>query len=139
MDHQSQQPVASGKTTNPQPVEPLTRPVTVANQQDKPKLNISDNEAQAILTINNLQARQKPKTKPPIKLLIAVLGLILVVVLVSFLLGAFKPGGNSKSSNPVSGLGLPNQSNPKSGKDVSNQINQDVNACSNPLNATTVC
>jgi hypothetical protein len=139
MDNKGQQPATTSQTANPQPVVSPPQTVAAANPQDKPKLDISDNEAQAILMINNLQGRQKPKTKPPIKLLIAVLGLILVVVLVSFLLGAFKPGGGTKASNSGSGIGLPNQSNPTSGNDVSKQINQDVNTCSNPVNATTVC
>lgn len=139
MDHQSQQPVTNAQTTNSRPVEPLAQTVAAANQQDKPQLDLSVNQAQALLTINNLQPRQQPKTKLPIKVVIAILGLITLVVLISFALGAFKPGGSLKSSNPASGLGVPNQSDPKNGKDVSNQINQDVNTCSNPLNATTVC
>ena len=116
--------------------QPQTEPA--ANQQNKPVLNMSDSEAQSLLSINNLQAWQQPKTKPPTKLLIAALALIVFAILVSVLLGSYKPGGGSKSTS-AGGLGLPNQSNPTSGNDVNNQINQDTKTCSNPVNASLVC
>jgi len=139
MENQNQQPNTTGQTTIPQPVVPLAQTVTATNQQDKPKLNISSNQAQALLTVNNLLTAQQSKTKPPVKLLITVIGLIAFAILTSYLMGAFKPGEGSKSSNSSSGIGLPNQSDPTSGSDVSKQINQDEKSCSSPVNAVTVC
>jgi hypothetical protein len=138
MDNQNQQLTATGQTTNQQSVVPPTQTITVANQLVKPRLNIFDSEAQSILSINNLQVTQHPKTKAPIKLVIAAMGLIVIVVLVSYLIGSFKPGRGSNSSIS-GGLGLPSQSNPTSGSGVSKQINQDVKTCANPLSAATVC
>jgi 8-oxo-dGTP pyrophosphatase MutT (NUDIX family) len=120
-----------------------TSPAATAAQpglQPKPELQVSDAEAKALLLINNLQASQQPKTKSPVKLklLIAVAGLIIFVVIASMLVGAFKTKGSSLTSGS-SGLGLPTQTNPSKGSDVTNQVNQDVKACSNPLNGITSC
>jgi hypothetical protein len=137
MDNQNQQPTATAQTDNPQSVTPVTQTVAAANQPPKPTLNLSDSEAQALLTINNLQAAQQPKThRPRSKLLILAAALIIVAVVVGFLVGAYKPGG---SKSPSSTFGLPNQSEPTSGSETTNQINQDVKSCSNPLNAVTSC
>ena len=138
MDNQNHPPVASAQPPNPQPGMPPAQTVTGGNQPGKPKLQLSDSEARDLLMLHNLQAAQQPKAKVPIKLVITILGLIVFVVVVSVLLGSFKPGGSSTSSSP-GGLGLPNQSSPTSGSDVTNQINHDVKACSNPVNATLAC
>jgi hypothetical protein len=137
IDSQNQQPIATAQTGGPQSVTPVIQTVMTANQPPKPTLNLSNSEAQALLTINNLQAAQQPKThRPHSKLLILAVALIVVAVVVSFLVGAYKPGG---SKSPSSTFGLPNQSEPTSGSETSSQINQDVKSCSNPLNAVTSC
>ena len=101
---------------------------------DKPQLNLSDKEAQALLALNNVSVKQS-RSKPPLKLLIMI-GLLLAFVLIaSFMASAFKPATKPNSN----GLGLPNQSNPSNSQGVTNQINRDVKTCSNPLNATLVC
>jgi hypothetical protein len=136
MDNQNPQPITPDRATTKQPVVSQTEAAIPTNQQDKPKLDLSSSEAQSLLVLNDLQAGKQPKTKVPIKLVTIITVLIMVAVLASFLLGAFKPGGSSKTSG---GVGLPSQSDPSSGSGASNQINQDVKACANPLNATTVC
>jgi|HubBroStandDraft_1064217.scaffolds.fasta_scaffold816189_1 hypothetical protein len=138
MDNQNPQPTVPSQLNEGQSVTPQPQTVAPANEQDKPKLDLSSSEAQSLLVLNNLQTSQQPKTKLPTKLLIVIIALILLVVITSFLVGAFKPGGTPKSSNP-GGLGIPNQSDTNSGSGVSKQINQDVKSCSNPVNAATVC
>jgi hypothetical protein len=62
-----------------------------------------------------------------------------VLILVGYLLGGLKSGGGSNASNSSNGVGLPNQSNNYTGNGTTKQINQDVNSCSNPVNAVTTC
>lgn len=101
----------------------------------RPHPQLDDDAVQSLLTINNLQAGQRPKAKLPRNLLLAIMALIALVIAASYLLGAFKPGASTKPGR----VGLPDQPAARSGKDINNQINQDVKACSNPVNATLVC
>lgn len=138
MDNESPKPLANAQPTNPKPVIQPPQAEAV-NQQAEPKLDIPNEAASALLTISNLQGARRPKSKPPTVLLISAISLIVLAILVSYLMGAFKSGANTTSSNPGSGVGLPNQSSTTGGNDTSNQINQDVKACSDPVNAATVC
>lgn len=139
MDSKDQLPTEATHEAKPQPVVPPTQAVTPAAQPAKPKLDISDGAAQALLMINDLQAKSRPTKKYPTKLLIAAAALILLVVVASILLGTIKSNGASTSSGSGSGIGLPNQSDSGTGSNTTNQINQDVNSCSNPVNAVSVC
>lgn len=137
MDNKNQQPVYPDQPAAPRPVVLPTQEITRTAQEDKPKLIVSDGEAQALLALNNLRAGQGPKAKlPPTRFLI----IIALAILTSFAIGAVKTGSNSKSSSSGSNLGIPNQAVPTNGRDnVTNQINKDVNSCANPLTAMSYC
>jgi hypothetical protein len=137
-DSNNHQPVSS-PTPAITPTTPFSAQPNPGSQQDKPKIKISDSEAQALLLVQNLQTSQGPKRVLPAKLLIITGILVTLVILASFLLGAIKPSSNSPSTSPTSGLGIPNQTNTYTGSGTSSQINQDVKACANPVNAMTVC
>lgn len=118
--------------------EPIQATVS-GDHPDKPKPQFSDSEAQALLSISNLQTDRHPKTKLPLSLLITIAALVVIVIAASYALSALKHGTRANTANSSNSLGLPNQSVPSSGKGVSNQINQDVKSCSNPVNASLVC
>lgn len=135
MSDQNQQP---NLPTLPAAANPIA-PNDVNNQQAKPKVTMSDKEVQALLAINNLQAKQRPDTKGPNKIIIVALVLILFAILVSYLVGSFKPGNGSQSTSSGGKLGFPQQSSPTTENSATNQVNQDVKSCTNPVNAVTVC
>jgi len=139
MNNQNRRPSATNQTTNPQHSVPPSKKATNLNQQGKRKLDLSESEAQALLTLNKFEADQKPKTHPPLKLLAIAIALIVIAVIAGYAVESAKPGESSNSSNSANDVGLPNQSPPSSGSGVSNQINQDVKSCSNPVNAALVC
>ncbi len=122
--------------TDASSAQPAT-PMNPNQPATKPQTNFTDKDAQAILALHNLQASPRRVAKPPTKLLIALAGLILLVILMSLLLGHVKP--SSKNQSNPSGLGVPNQSSPSTTQGVNKQINKDVKACSNAVNATLVC
>ena len=139
MDNQAPQPAVQihPPAENQQPQQPAESKSPATGQPDGSTLAISDKEAQALLAINHMQAPKVSKIELKTKLLIAVVGLILVAVITSVLLGSVGPGGTPKASN-LTGPGS-SDSNPTSGNGVSNQINQDVKSCSNPVNAVSEC
>jgi hypothetical protein len=137
MDHENQKPTPIDHSTSSQPVQPLVQTEINEGQQSKPDLKMTDGEARALLAMKGLQASERKKAKVPTKLIIAIAALVIGVILVSYLLGALKPGSTHSSSS--NGIGLPNQSNSGTGNSTTNQINQDVKACSNGVNALTVC
>jgi flagellar basal body-associated protein FliL len=100
---------------------------------------MTDSQVEALFAINNLQAKQQSKSKKPKKILIVALSLVVFAILVSYFIGSFKPSSSSPSSSSGGKLGLPQQSSPTSENSATNQVNQDVKACSNPVNAVTVC
>ncbi len=131
---------AKGQQTNQSipPANPVsTPPINQGVGNDQPGSVITDSQAQAILEINNLQARQQPKNKFPIKYLIITAFVIVLTIIASFFMGSFNSTKKTNSSGLT--IGLPKQSNATSGRGVSNQINQDVKACSNPVNAALIC
>lgn len=136
MENQNQSYQQNQPPTDAGVVQPS--PLTDSHQQTaKTPATFTDQDAQAILALHNLQASPSRVTKPPTKLLIALAGLILLVILMSLLLGYVKPS-NKNQSNPA-GIGVPNQSNPSTTQGVNKQINKDVKACSNAVNAALAC
>ena len=135
MDNQEPQPLSHTEPTTAQPVAaPAPVPaVTAAPQQtERPTLAVSDEAAQALLAINNLQTAQKQKARLPMSLIISVLVVIVLVVLASVSLGKLK-----SSSDPTK-PGAASQSG-NAGSKVDSQINQDVSNCTNVVNAISEC
>jgi hypothetical protein len=134
MEDQHSRPVSH--QVPPTAIPPVGSPKSVATAATNaaPKPALGDGEAQAILAINHLQAPTHTKAKLPTKLLIICAALILLVIVTDFLLGTMKSKNNTGSS-----VGLPSQSAPAGGNSTTNQINQDVQSCSNAVNAATVC
>jgi hypothetical protein len=94
MDPNNTQPTLPTEPTVPSPVQPIQTPITVS-QQEKPKLEISDSEAKALLTLKSAQIVQPMKTsKPPMRILLIVSTLLGLVVLASYLVGSFKPSAS---------------------------------------------
>lgn len=137
MDNQNRKPTADDKPLTQQQTTP-TSGLNNANKQAKSSIDVSDIDAKALLAIQNFQTTQ-PKKKHGSKLILACLALLAALILVAYLLGALKPGNSNNSSNSSSNIGLPNQSNNYTGNGTTKQINQDVNSCSNPVNAVTTC
>jgi len=136
MDDQNQQPSVPAKPVPPQPVV-APAPVALASEQiEKPKLDISDETAQALLVVNNIQAGQRQKSKLPVTLIISIAVVILLAILSSALLGKVKSGASTLSSSSTNS-GATSQSG--SAASVDKQINQDVNSCTNPVNAVSDC
>ncbi|HET9098508.1 MAG TPA: hypothetical protein VFN51_02725 [Candidatus Saccharimonadales bacterium] len=119
----------------PEAANPAAEPLPVESK--KPSLNLSDAEAQALLLVNGVQAAQVRHKKLPLGILITVASLIILAVMAALVVSSLKPGGGVKSGS--SSIGLPNQASPSTGGDVTNNINQDVQTCSNPVNASLVC
>lgn len=136
MDNQEKQPQQNQTPTDTSAAQPAPA-ISSYPPATKPQTNFTDKDAQAILALHNLQASPSRVAKPPTKLLIALAGLIVLVVLMSLLLGYVKP--RSKNQPNSSNLGIPNQSSPSTTQGVNQQINKDVKACSNAVNATLVC
>lgn len=135
-----QQPIVR----NPLPAEKVATTIApgpaAPNLEHDSKLDISDAQARALLTINNLQSGHVPhkSTKPPIGLLVTFATVVLLVVIASFVLGnhASRTNLNPSSSNSAT----PSSSRPDTNNSsTTNQINQDVNSCSNPLIAVSQC
>lgn len=140
MDDQNQQPPARVEPTSPQPVvAPVPAAVVPQQQTEKPKLDVSDEAAQALLMFNGVQASQKPKAKLPITLIISIIVLILLAILSNALLGKAKSTSGSTSSSNATNSGATNQSGNAPSSSVDSQINQDVNSCTNPVNAVSSC
>lgn len=139
MDNQDQQPGANSQPVDPQPIAIPTHNMAATPQQKKPELNLSDQEAQAILAINNIEASQHRKLKLPIGMLITIAVLIVLVAAASYMLSSLKTGNNTKSANTTNTGSSSDQSTSATGKGVDNQVNQDVNSCSNVVNALSEC
>jgi cytoskeletal protein RodZ len=138
MDNQNQQPLAH---TEPASSEPVVAPVRAAVSQaqiEKPKLEISDETAQALLVVNGIQAGQRQKTKLPVTLIISIIIVILLAILSNALLGKVKTNGSTSASKSTNSSSA-SQSDTAPGSSVDNQINHDVNSCANPVNAVSDC
>lgn len=139
MDDQSRQPLEINQQQTKQPETPTAPGPITHNQDHKTKLNISDEQAQALLAINNLQ-RSPPKqhTRAPVGLLITLATIVVLVIVASVILSNIKPGSNTTTT--TSGSSTPSSSSSSEKNDgTTNQINQDVNGCSNPLTAISQC
>jgi hypothetical protein len=142
MDNQNQQPVSNG----PQPIRQVETTITTVHEpatpnsaHNKPKLNISDEQAQAILAINNLQRSptQAKNTKMPISLIITLIAVVAIAIVASILVGNIKPKVHAKTS--PSSTTSNSSSSGTTNDSTTNQINQDVGSCSNPLTAISQC
>lgn len=145
MDPQPNSPTPTQPTSTP-PVaaKPTPPPILGTNPPVKPKIQMTDAQAQALLQIHNLQPEPSSNHLSP-KVIILAVGFIVLSLLFSYFMGGVgktsgsKSGGSSTTS-AGSSLGIPSQSSTPSGSnDTTQQINNDANACSNPLNALTVC
>ena len=138
MDNQDQMPVAHVDPTNPEPVASPTQVTAPTNPVTKPKLDIPDDAARSLLTINSAQSSQTAKHRLPIGIIITILVLIALVVISSFAVGKAKPVvNNGATTSPNSGAS--DSSGSSDSNSVNNQINQDVKSCTNPVNAVSEC
>jgi hypothetical protein len=148
MDNQDHPPTSNSPATPvaPVPINPVqtgTVPaqgvVAPTSQPAKPELAVPDAAALALLTVSNVQANTHPERKFPTKMVIAIVALIILVLAASGATGFFK----SKQSSDLTGQGsVPAQQNqPGTGNssDTTKQINKDVQSCTDPVNAVTVC
>jgi cytoskeletal protein RodZ len=138
MDNQTQQHLTH---TEPADSEPIAERVPTAAprvQTERPKLEVSDETAQALLVVNGTQAGQRQKTKLPVTLIMSIIIVILLAILSNALLGKAKTNGRASTSETTSS-GAASQSDTAPGSSVDNQINQDVNSCANPVNAVSDC
>lgn len=118
----SQPPPKLNPTPNPEQ-SPYTSIAT------EPKL--TDTDAQTLLTINNLQTK-KPAKRPSWLLIVTI---IIVVALIGAT--AYKSFGHTiKKTAANSNTSLPGKNNPLTNGGT---INQQVQYCSNVINASTVC
>jgi len=130
--------VPSQQSNLPSVPTPTPSKVNSPDQTDKPKLDVTVEEAQALLLVNNVQVGKQHKSGPSLSLVISVVILLVAVVAVTYIVGSAKPGkssngaGNSiTKSTSQSGNTVPNS--------TSSQINQDVNSCSNLATAVSQC
>jgi ATP-dependent Zn protease len=137
MENQRPGSTESAQQPTPQP-ELTTNPAAIPAQQvDASKILVSDADAQALLTIQNLQSGsvQHKQAKLNLGLLITLALVVLMVVFASYMLSSLKSGKNTQSTTSSS-----SQSNAGSATDnTSNQINQDVHSCSNLSTAISQC
>jgi hypothetical protein len=87
MDNQNQQPLTHTEPATPQPILASIPTAVPQAQIEKPKLEISDETAQALLVVNGIQAGQRQKTKLPATLIISIIIVILLAILSNALLG----------------------------------------------------
>jgi hypothetical protein len=141
MDNQNTQPPAPDQPTANQSAMPQAQTIPLTNDPNKPtpSIPISDAEAQSILIVNDLLVGHRSPPRVPVKLLMVVAVLIVLAILASSLLGAAKSKDSAKSTSSGSVPGTSNSSDAGSGSGTSNEVNQDVKACSNPVNALTEC
>jgi hypothetical protein len=140
MEPQGNQPLNRSDEVSPTPLATTTQapPAAVPVQTDKPKLEISDEAAQALLAFNGVQSSQKPKAKLPIGIIITILVLVVLVAVSSTLVGKVGSKGRAKPPTPAS-TRTPDQSGSNVSQSVGSQVNQDVNQCSNTLDAISEC
>ena len=144
MDNQSLPPTvptsgsAGTPPLSPSPNQPVQSPSAVGsgNVANKPTLAVSDKDVQSLLLVTGVSTKAQPKTKPHLKLLIAVAILIVLVALSSYFIGDIGPNGKLKQQNTTQSSG---QSNEDSGQGIDNEINQDVKSCQNPAVAVSQC
>ena len=102
---------------------------------DKPKAEMSDADVQSLFALNGLQGTPKKKLRLPIGMILTVAVLVILLLVVNYMLGKAKtpqPSNNSANTNTSTS----NESPTQQGED---QVNQDVNSCSNIVNAVTKC
>jgi len=132
MDDQNVEPKTDQPAAQSTPKIDAKKPT--ANQslsgKNKPRA-MTEAEAQALLTINSLQATRPVKSPKKIYLYISVA--IILVILIALLSALGHASKKSSSGNTT----LPNPNN----NPVNNggSINSQVQYCSNPINAATVC
>jgi hypothetical protein len=141
MDSQDQQPVVHDQRPVRQVVTTPAPGLAIPKSDDRnPKLHISDEQARALLTINNLENShaQHKSTKTPISLLITLATVVVIGIVASLLLSDLKSRTNSKT--PSSSSVTPSSSTTNTNSDnTTNQINQYVTSCSNPAVAVSQC
>jgi len=137
MDIPGQQPPVTTEQATPQPsMPPAPAPVPISSV--KPSLEIPDAAAQALLAINNVGSSQKTKLRLPVGMIITIIVLILLVAVASTLVGKTSSSKGSTTTSPQTNTGSSSQSDTtENGGDK--QINQDVNSCSNVVNAVSEC
>jgi hypothetical protein len=106
--------------------------VAKPNSADKPEL--TPEQAQALLTINGLQAVKESKDS---KWLLTSVVIIVVIMLVATIYVGLSHSSKKTSISSSSKVSLPSKNN----NPLSNggSINQQVKYCSNIINASTVC
>ena len=139
MDNQNNKNEIAKVLSTPQTTSPV-KPSTVSNnlQPNKSNIDVSDIDAKALLAIQNFQTTQ-PTQKHGSKMVVISLVMLVLLALIGYFIAAEKPASSSNNSNSSHGVGIPDQSNNFTGNGTTNQINNDVNSCSNPVNAVTTC
>lgn len=131
MDNQNQKSEQPAANTVAQPAAPALSPLTPAPQPtDKPKLEVSDTVAQSLLMIDGMQDSNKKKLRLPLGLLVSIAVVIVLLFAASYMISSTKPNKNKTNTNG---------SQSTDSNSVSNQINQDVQSCSNVVNAVSQC
>jgi hypothetical protein len=123
------------KLTPEQLLAEARQEVAKPESAEKPMKAMTDADAQALLATHNLHATQQPKSKIPFGMLAAVVTLIVLAILASFVVGVLRPSAASKSSGSSSSS---SQSNSPANS-TSNQIDQYQKSCSNPATAISEC
>ncbi len=120
--------------------QPLPIPNSNVAQNQSPYTSLpstsplTDNQAQNLLTVSGLQSGKS--TKPSKGILIVIVALVIVAIVTA--LFAHSGHHTTKSSSKGSNLSVPNANNSPLNND-SSSINQQVQYCSNIVNANTVC
>jgi hypothetical protein len=118
-----------------QPIQEY-KPVVIQPQHISPvppdKLQLTSQEAEALLTVNNLDVNKKASGNSKWLLIVMVVTALVIIGAVLFsTLGSKSPKGSSSPD-----ISLPDsKGNPLNG----NNINQQIKYCSNLINASTVC
>lgn len=134
MDTKIQPPAVSGQQSeSPTTAEPPLTTTATSPQTNKSEQGISDKTAAALLTINGLESSTHGRSRgaPSFGLIISVVLLVLVVILASFALSAYKPGSSTTGSS--------SGSDTNATKGAANQVNQDLNTCADPVRAAAEC
>jgi len=144
MDNRNQKPTVHDQRPVRQAVTtPVPKPA-IPSSDNNPKLDISAEQAQALLAINDLQSSHAHHKNPklPIGLLITLATVVAIVIIASILLSGLKSRTDSNkpsSSSGESNSSSSNTNNNSASSQTDNQINQDVNSCSNPVTAVSQC
>jgi hypothetical protein len=138
MENQNQLPASQEEQPKSPTIPPTPLRDTNAPNVNKPNLEVPDQVAQALLTINGAEAGHKHGTGPSLGIMISLGILVVLVILASVALGGFKSGGSTKSP-AASNVKASGQSATNATGGASRQINQDVNTCANAEDAIADC